>query len=233
MIETAVRIANVSVRYESEAPCILDDISLSIDSGEHVALLGLNGSGKTTLLLAIAGILPFSGTIKIMNEALSDKNINRLRRNIGFLFNAPADQLLFPKVIDDVSYGLLQRDNSPAAAMEKAERVLRNLGIAHLAECLIPALSHGQKQRIALAGILAVEPSLMLLDEPSAALDPPSKQDLGKILQSHPAAMLVATHDLSFAEKFCSRFIVIENRAIVLEGSDFSMVSERWELPKR
>jgi cobalt/nickel transport system ATP-binding protein len=228
MTEPALALRNVTVRYEPADPPVLSDVSLQVAAGEKVALLGLNGSGKTTLLLATAGLLPYEGTIEVCGIAVARPNLDEIRKRIGFLFNVPEDQLLFPKVIDDAAFALLRQRVSRAEAVTKTMAVLEALGVAHLAESSLHHLSHGQKQRVALAGALVCAPPLLLLDEPSAALDPPGKRSLARLLAAQSAAMLVATHDVDFVAGLCSRFVMIEGGRVVLDGADAEATRERW-----
>ena len=211
MIHPALELRNVSIRYGSTGPFILENASLTIARGERVALLGLNGAGKTTLLLAIAGIVPCSGEILVDGIHLDPSTVEAIREKLGVLFNVPEDQLLFPRVIDDVAFGLLRRGIDHDQACAQATTMLGNLNMEAFAEAELHTLSHGQKQRVALAGALVTTPSLLLLDEPSAALDPPSRKHLTKLLTRIESAMLLATHDLSFAETVCTRWISIQD----------------------
>jgi cobalt/nickel transport system ATP-binding protein len=200
----------VTVRYEAEGPAILEGIDLEVAPGERVALLGLNGSGKTTLLKATVGLLSHSGCIHVCGERLERPALAGIRTKVGFLFNLPEDQLLFPEVLDDVAFGLRRKGVPLAEARSRARSALASLGAEALAECEIHHLSHGQKQRVALAGALATEPELLLLDEPSAALDPPGRVRLARLLEGLNATMVIATHDLEFARACCTRALLIQ-----------------------
>ena len=144
----------------------------------------------------------------------------------------PEDQLLFPRVIDDVAFALSRRGTPMVEATAKAIAVLASLGIAELAEMSLHQLSHGQKQRVALAGALIAEPPLLLLDEPSAGLDPPAKHGLAGLLRKAGAAMLVATHDLAFAERGCDRFVMLEQGHLVTDQAAVTPRLRRWDDPK-
>jgi cobalt/nickel transport system ATP-binding protein len=224
-------LSGLTVRYGAaaagRAPAI-DRLSLELREGERAALVGLNGSGKTTLLLAVAGLVPHEGVVEVGGVRLSRKSMAAIRARIGMVFAVPEDQLLFPRVRDDVAWGLVRRGHSPAEAAEQARGILAELGAGHLAEQPLHALSHGQKQRVALAGALVARPRLLLLDEPSAGLDPPARRALARTLAATPAAMLVATHDLDLAALFCSRFLLLENGRIAADVSDPGSIVERW-----
>ena len=228
MTAAAFSCRDLTVRYEPREAPILSDVTFQVAPGEHVALLGLNGSGKTTLLMATVGLVPHSGDLDVCGIPASRENLAKVRDHVGVLFNVPEDQLLFPKVLDDVAFALLRRGVSGPEARAKAAVVLESLGIGHLAEQSLHHLSHGQQQRVALAGALVAEPPLLLLDEPSAALDPPGRRHLAKLLHGQSAAMLVATHDLDFARQFCTRFVLLDKARIAFDGADVGQILQVW-----
>lgn len=228
MNDPALVFKNVSVRYESGHPPVVEGASFTVAEGERVALLGLNGSGKTTVLMAAAGLLPHQGEIRVCGTALGRTTLKEIRSRIGFLFNVPEDQLLFPKVVDDVAFGLRRRAVPVDESKARAVKALAALRAADLSDAPLHHLSHGQKQRVALAGALVTEPPLLLLDEPSAGLDPPGKDDLADHLRGLSAAMLIATHELAFAAAVCRRFILLENGRVSVAGDDVAEVERRW-----
>lgn len=211
---------DVSVLYRGGLCAALQGVSLKIGQGERVALIGLNGSGKTTLLSAAAGLLPFTGAIDVCGITLSRATERAVRDQLGFLFGVPDHQILFPNVMDDVAFSLERRGVRRACAREKATAMLATLGIEALAECSPHHLSQGQRQRVALAGALISEPPLLLLDEPSAALDPVGKAELAALLDTQSAAMLIATHDLTFATRICQRFVILDKGAVIEDSTD-------------
>lgn len=219
---------NVSARYSAEDPAVIQDISLNIAPGEHVALLGLNGSGKTTLLYAAVGLIHFEGQISVCSIPLSKTTERQVRDNVGFLFGIPDDQILFPCVMDDIAFTLERRGIPRIEAQQKTLPLMRRLGIENLASHSPHRLSHGQIQRVALAGALVANPALLLLDEPSAALDPAGKKDLAGLLASLDAAMLIATHDIEFARLICRRFIVLANGSITEDTCDPEKLPDHW-----
>ena len=230
MSEPALLFRDVTVRYEPGAQPVIAGVSFSVAAGERVALVGLNGSGKTTLLLAAVGLVAHEGEICVAGIPVSRRTVAQVRERIGFLFNVPEDQLLFPKVIEDAAFGLLRRGMAAREAIEKARQMLDVLGVASLAETPLHHLSHGQKQRVALAGAIATAPPLLLLDEPSAGLDPPGKRALARLLSGLGGAMLVATHDLDFAARLCTRFVMLADGTIALNGTDLSQVLDLWHI---
>jgi cobalt/nickel transport system ATP-binding protein len=220
MTAPVIEFLKVSVRHEPDDPPVLADVTFQVAAGERVALVGLNGSGKTTLLMTAVGLVLHRGEIAVDGILLERRTAARIRDRVGFLFNVPEDQLLFPRVADDVAFGLLRRGASPEEARAGAQRALESLGIDDLAGSPVHHLSHGQKQRVALAGALAAQPSILLLDEPSAGLDPPGKRALARLLSARDAAMIIATHDLEFARRVCSRYLVLHGGRIALDGPD-------------
>ncbi len=229
MSHPTLELRDVTVRYHQEDRPILAGVSFTIMPGERAALLGLNGSGKTTLLSAAVGLIDHEGEIRVTGTRLERRTAGSLRDRIGFLFNVPEDQLLFPRVLDDAAFGLLRRGVPTAEALERARGALGALGVEPMAEAPLHHLSHGQKQRVALAGALVTEPALLLFDEPTAGLDPPGRRALSALLGRLDAAMLIATHDLAFAGDVCSRFLVLDGGRIALDTQDPNEVRRRWE----
>ena len=200
---------SVTIQYPGNSKNTISDVSFHVHHDERVALFGLNGSGKTTLLLAAVGLVPFTGSIFIDGIPVEKKSLQEARDRTGFLFNIPEDQILFPRVLDDVAYGLIRKGTPLKIAHEKSMSTLAALGVSDIAECSPYQLSHGQRQRIALAGALVTNPVVTLLDEPSSALDPPGKLSLADLLRSVASSIVIATHDVEFASRTCNRFLVL------------------------
>jgi len=233
LMKTTLSFSNVSARYSQEGPAVIKGISLDITPGERVALLGLNGSGKTTLLYSAVGLVSFDGIISVCDVPLSRTTERQIRDNVGFLFGIPDDQILFPSVIDDIAFTLERRGISRNEARQKAMGIMEMLDIKHIASQSPHRLSHGQMQRVALAGALAASPPLLLLDEPSAALDPVGKKELSDCLVSLNAAMLIATHDMDFARRVCKRFIALADGIITEDTADPGRIQACRYLPDR
>jgi len=227
----ALALDNVSVRYHPDAPDILRNVTFSLRPGERCALLGLNGSGKTTLLSAIAGLLPFSGEITVCGTSLTPATERAVRDNLGFLFNPADDQLLFPQVLDDVAFTLERRGVPRGKARQLATAALDELGVGGFASSSHCRLSNGQRQRVALAGMLVASPPLLLMDEPTTSLDPVGRDGLARILARQQAALLIATHDADFARQVAQRFLILEGGRIIEDTPDPSRVAatfDRW-----
>lgn len=231
MTGAALELRRVTVRHDPEGAPAIDEVSLSVGPGERVALVGLNGSGKSSLLHAAVGLVGHEGEIAVGGVPLTPRTLAEVRRRVGFLFGVPEDQLLFPRVLEDVAFSLHREGGTARERAVRARGALQSLGIAHLAELPSHHLSHGQKQLVALAGALAPAPPLLLLDEPSSGLDPLGRRNLAALLARLDAAVVVATHDLPFAERLCSRFVMLEGGRIVEGVRTAADVVERWEDP--
>lgn len=200
-----IRVRQLRVQYAGASEAALAVAALDVAPGERVALVGPNGSGKTTLLSVLAGCVDYTGDVTVEGEAPKGRTLRNVRRRLGVLFENPDDQFLFPTVREDVGYALR---GLPHEEMERrVDMLLADLGLP-TANRPIAALSRGQRQRVALAGVLAAEPVLLLLDEPTAALDEAEKRRLVDVLRATPATLLVATHDRAFAAALCPREIV-------------------------
>jgi cobalt/nickel transport system ATP-binding protein len=173
-------------------------LSFSLAPGEKALLLGPNGAGKTTLLLRVVGLLRGPGVVRVGNEEMSGGRVRRLRRGIGFLWQSPDDALLLPTVLEDVALGPVNDGCDAEEAAARARSWLERLGIADLAERSVRELSLGEKQMVSVAGVLAREPRLLLLDEPASALDEVHRDRLGDALAELAATMLAASHDPSW-----------------------------------
>jgi cobalt/nickel transport system ATP-binding protein len=227
VVTAYIELVDVSVRVG--ATDALRNVSLTVRVGERVALLGLNGSGKTSLLLALAGLVPHAGRITIGGQLLDERSAKRLRLAMGFVFAVPEDQLLFPEVLDDVVFGLVQRGVGRDEARQRALAMLSQLAAESLAHRATHELSHGERLRVALAGAVVTRPDLLLLDEPSAGLDPPARRQLAELLGGLRSTQLIATHDVPFARRSCHRFIQLESGRVAAEGTPDELPRDWWE----
>jgi cobalt/nickel transport system ATP-binding protein len=173
-------------------------VSFALAPREKALLTGPNGAGKTTLLLRIVGLLRGPGVVRVGNEEMSGGRVRRLRRGIGFLWQNPDDALLLPTVLEDVALGPLNDGCASEEATARARSWLERLGIADLADRTVRDLSLGEKQVVSVAGVLAREPGLLLLDEPASALDEAHRDRLGEVLAELPATMLMTSHDAAW-----------------------------------
>lgn len=211
-------INNVTVEYPDGTKAI-NNLSLNVKSGEKLALIGANGAGKSTLMLAIEGILDSTGEIKIGDLVVNSKNIVKVRRQVGMLFQNPDDQLFMATIYDDIAFGPRNAGLDEESVKYRVEDRLKLLNIEHLKDKTALKLSGGEKRMAALATVLAMKPSVMLLDEPTAFLDPKARRNLINVLNSLPHTMLIATHDLAFAKEVCREAVVIKDGNFFAKGN--------------
>lgn len=211
-------INNVTVEYPDGTKAI-NNLSLNVKSGEKLALIGANGAGKSTLMLAIEGILDSTGEIKIDDLVVDSKNIVKVRQQVGMLFQNPDDQLFMATIYDDIAFGPRNAGLDEESVKYRVEYRLKLLNIEHLKDKTALKLSGGEKRMAALATVLAMKPSVMLLDEPTAFLDPKARRNLINVLNSLPHTMLIATHDLTFAKEVCREAVVIKDGNFFAKGN--------------
>jgi cobalt/nickel transport system ATP-binding protein len=197
----------------------LNGVDFQLFPGETVALLGANGSGKTTFVLHLNGLLTGQGSIEVCGMRLGKETLPLVRRKIGLVFQDCETQLFMPTVLEDVAFGLLNLGMTPAAAGARARAALDLTGMAEAAHKAPYHLSAGEKKRVAIAGILAMEPEILILDEPTTYLDPPGHTSLLHLLRSLPQAKILVTHDTAFAEALAQRACFFERGAIAGTGT--------------
>lgn len=212
----ALEVKGLSYSYEDGTPA-LTGVDLAVEEDEKVAVIGPNGAGKSTLLHAIAGFrMPFQGTVAVMGERLEEGTADSVRRRVGLLFQDPDDQIFMPTVEEDVAFGPLNL--GMGSVEERVAKALRSTSIEDLAKRKPHRLSQGMKKRVAIAGVLAMDPGVLLLDEPTAGLDPRSRAGLVGLLKGMRRTMVIATHDLEAVAEIVDR-VVLLNGAVVFDGS--------------
>jgi cobalt/nickel transport system ATP-binding protein len=229
-VSCVINARDLRFRYDNGTEA-LRGIDLHIHRGESVALLGPNGSGKTTFLLHLNGILRGQGNLRVCDLPVEPPHLTAIRRKVGFLFQDPEDQLFRPTVLEDVLFGPLQAGLPRAEAEARARQVLAQVGILDGYQRPPYHLSGGEKQRVALAGILAVQPEVLILDEPTTHLDPPARRNLLDLLATLPQAKLVVTHDTAFARALCARAVFFEQGRIAADGPTGDIIRRfQWEI---
>lgn len=204
----------------------LRGVSFRVMTGEKVALVGPNGAGKSTLMLALVGLLRGKGAIRILGEELNDGNLRHLRAKVGLVFQDPDDQLFSPTVFDDVAFGPIYAGLPEAEVRRRVAWALKQVGLEGFEQRLSHHLSAGEKKQAAIATVLAMEPEVLLLDEPSAGLDPRARRRLIGVLRALPQPMLVATHDLGLVAELLPRTIVMEGGRIVADGPTAALLAD-------
>jgi cobalt/nickel transport system ATP-binding protein len=207
----------------------LDGINFTLHPGETVALLGANGSGKTTFVLQLNGVLRgTSGSITICGLPLNNENLPQIRSKIGMVFQDADEQLFMPTVLNDVAFGPLNQGVPEEEAIAKAKLALAQADLAHVWNKAPYHLSAGEKRRVALAGVLAMEPEILVLDEPTTFLDPPAERNLLQLLKDLPQAKLIVTHNVRLAESLASRAVFFE-RGKLVAGGTVDEIARRFE----
>lgn len=196
----------------------LRGVSFSLCEGDKVALVGPNGAGKSTLMLQLNGILTGRGEIEIGNMRLSHDNLPVIRAMVGLVFQNPDDQLFSPTVFEDVAFGPLHMGLPEQEVLQRVKGALEDVRMANYHDRLSHHLSVGEKKRIAIATVLSMKPSILVLDEPSAGLDPRARRTLINLLRDLPITMLVSTHDMKLVQELFPRTIVMDEGLIVADG---------------
>ena len=223
----AIRVENLSYHYP-DGRVALDGVDLNIAPGERVAIPGPNGAGKTTVMLPPTGELSQnSGTVEIGGMALNRKNLREIRRRVGVVFQDPDDQLFMPTVAQDVAFGPANFGVTGDALAERVQAALEIVSMTEHADRSPAHLSGGQRRRAALATVLACEPEILVLDEPSANLDPVARRELAETLATLSATMVIVTHDLPYAAQLCERAIVLDSGVVVADDSVTAVLSDR------
>ena len=221
-----IEIEGLSYRYP-DGTVALDDVDLHIHEGERVALLGPNGAGKTTLILHMNGIhLPQTGRIAVSGSLVTEDNLPGIRRRVGIVFQDPDDQLFMPTVQQDVAFGPANLGLVGTELDERVAAALASVEVADLADRPPNHLSFGQKRRVAIAGVMAMKPEILILDEPTSNLDPASRNDLTGILDGLDVTRLIVTHDLLYALEVCERSLIIDAGRIVADGPTLDILAD-------
>jgi cobalt/nickel transport system ATP-binding protein len=200
----------------------LAGIDLDVAAGERVAVLGPNGAGKTTLMLHLNGLLRGEGRLEVTGAS----DVYELRARVGLVFQDPDDQLFMPTVREDVAFGPLNLGCSREQARARVAEALAAVRMEHVADRAPHELSLGQRRRVAIATVLAMRPSVLVLDEPSANLDPRSRRELLEVLGEVGGTMLVVTHDLPFAAALCDRALVLSGGRFVADGGCLDVLAD-------
>ena len=218
-------IENLSFHYP-DGHAALNRVSLQIYPGEKVALVGPNGAGKSTLMLHLNGILGKDGDICVAGLSLQKDQLPLVRSKVGMVFQNPDDQLFSPTVFEDVAFGPLHMGLPEEEVRQRVEQALAQVGMNQYAERLSHHLSVGEKKRIAIATVLSMDPEILVLDEPSAGLDPRARRSLINLLREMELTMLVSTHDMRLVEELFPRTVVMDQGQIVADGATDELLND-------
>ena len=228
-MSAALEVSNLRFRYPDVSEA-LQGISFAIAEEECVGLIGPNGAGKSTLLLHLNGVLPENlngaATVSVFGEPLNAASLPKIRRAVGLVFQDPDDQLFCPTVFEDVAFGPQQTGLGKPEVAQRVRTSLAQVGLTGFEKRSPHHLSGGEKRRVCLAGVLACQPRVLVLDEPTCDLDPRGKREFKSLLRKIPATKIIASHDLEMVVELCSRVIVLDQGRIVADGPTVPLLSD-------
>jgi cobalt/nickel transport system ATP-binding protein len=228
-MQPLVDVRGLHYRYD-DGTMALDGVDFQLFPGETVAVFGANGSGKTTFALHLNGLLMGEGSVTVCGTPVRRDTLAQVRQKVGLVFQDSDNQLFMPTVLEDVAFGPLNLGLDRETAHMRASEALAAVGMAHASAKAPYHLSAGEKKRVAIAGILAMSPEILVLDEPTTFLDPPGQNALLELLDQLPQAKILVTHDVDCARALASRAIFFDKGKIVGEGSVEEVVAHfRWD----
>lgn len=222
----SIEIESLSFSYP-DGHRALNDVSLSIMPAEKVALVGPNGAGKSTLILHLNGILIGSGSVRVCGLEVGKENLGQIRSMVGLVFQSPDDQLFSPRVVDDVAYGPIYQGLPVQIVEQRVKESLAAVGMSAYEERVSHHLSMGEKKRIAIATVLSMKPEVLVLDEPTAGLDPRARRSLIQLLDELPLTMLVSTHDMLLVRELFPRMVILDEGKLVADGSTSKLMGDQ------
>src|SRR5512146_1688333 len=214
---TVLQVHDLHFSYHDGRPA-LRGVSFSMCAGEKVALVGPNGAGKSTLMLHLNGILSGRGEVSVEEKRLTRDNLPVIRAMVGLVFQNPDDQLFSPTVFEDVAFGPLHMGLPEEEVIAHVDKALEAVRMSAYRDRLSHHLSVGEKKRIAIATVLSMNPKILILDEPTAGLDPRARRTLINLLRELPITMLISTHDMAMVKELFPRTVVMDNGHIVADG---------------
>lgn len=232
-----IKFQNVSFLYES-GHSVLDNVSFEVQQGEALGLIGANGAGKSTLMKILLGLLPYEGEVSVDGLRVEKKNLAQLRRKMGFVLQDSDNQMFMPTVFEDMMFAPRNYGMSKEDAEAKVDEVLGKLGLEELKYRYNHKISGGEKRMAAIATILTMEPELIIMDEPSTALDPVNRRTVINTVNNLDMTKIIASHDLDMILDTCERVILLHNGAIAADGKAEDILRDkalleahRMELP--
>lgn len=224
----SIEVTDLSFSYP-DGTAALRQVSLHIQPGEKAALVGPNGAGKSTLILHLNGILTGKGEVRVAGLPVTKPNLGKVRARVGLVFQNPDDQLFSPTVYEDVAFGPLYQGLPLDEVRQRVSEALAVVGMQDYERRISHHLSTGEKKRIAIATVLSMEPEVLVLDEPTAGLDPRARRSLINLLHELPITMLVSSHDMHMVKEIFPRMIIMDEGRVVADGPT-SVLMEDEEL---
>ena len=230
MTNHAIQIEHLSFSYPDGRQA-LHDVNLAVRTGEKMAVVGPNGAGKSTLFLHLNGTLR-AGTqdghrLQVAGLSVGDRTVRAVRAKVGLIFQDPDDQLFSPTVFEDVAFGPLHMGLPEDEVRQRVARALRAVGMIGHEEHMPHHLSLGERKRIAIATVLAMDPEILVLDEPSSGLDPRTRRNLIRLLRELPQTMLVASHDMRLVWDLCPRTVILDGGRLVADGPTTGLLQDK------
>jgi len=225
-IEKVLDFENVSFAYPGGAQ-VLNNMSFHISPGEQVGLVGANGAGKSTLMKAALGLIKTEGTITVADLEMNKENLSHIRQHIGFVLQDSDNQMFMPTVLEDMIFGPLNYGMTREQAEEKAIETLKSLDMEYLKDKHNHKISGGEKRMAAIATILAMDPYIILMDEPSAALDPKNRRSIINTLNKLTMTKIIASHDLDMILETCDRVLLVNHGQIVADGKTTEILTNK------
>ncbi|MCC6189236.1 MAG: ATP-binding cassette domain-containing protein [Anaerolineales bacterium] len=213
----AVEVQDLHFKYP-DGHGALFGVSLRIETGERVALVGPNGAGKSTLMLHLNGILQGEGAVRVAGRALGNGNLGQVRATVGLVFQDPDDQLFSPTVYEDVAFGPLHMGLALDEVRQRSQAALKAVGMEAYGPRVSHHLSVGEKKRIAIATVLSMDAQILVLDEPTAGLDPRARRGIINLLRGLPQTILASTHDLILVRELFPRMVIMDQGRVVADG---------------
>lgn len=207
---------HVTVHYAKRP--VLQDVSFSIAPGEQVGLIGANGAGKSTLMKAALGLVPYEGRITVDGQSVTREHLAAVRRTLGFVLQDADNQLFLPTLLDDLLFGPMNYGLSRTEAEARADEVLESLHLSYLKNRHNHKMSGGEKRMASIAAVLTTQPKMLLMDEPSTALDPRNRRTLIHVLHARPETKLIASHDLDLVLDTCTRVLLLSGGTLAADG---------------
>ena len=221
-----IEFQNVSFGYDA-AHSVVEGLCFSIGKGESVGLIGANGAGKSTIMKLMLGLLRGSGEIRVDGLLVCRENLPAIRKKIGFVLQDSDNQMFMPTVYEDMTFGPRNYGLSKAETDRRVDEVLNQLGLQELKFRYNHKISGGEKRMAAIATILAMEPEVILMDEPSTALDPVNRRTVIRTINSLPQTKLIASHDLDMILDTCQRVILLSHGTIAADGDTETILRDR------
>jgi len=224
--QVAIEIKGLTYSYPDGTQA-LKEVSFTVYRGECLGIIGPNGAGKSTLLLHLNGVLRGNGEVKVFGMPVNGRSLPLIRQKVGLVFQDPDDQLFMPTVFDDVAFGPISMGLTKEQVLEKVAWALVSVGMVGVEQRSGHHLSFGEKKRVSIATVLAMDPEVLVLDEPTSNLDPRARRRLIGLLRSLSLTKVIATHDIGLVIELCERCLILDGGRVVACGATCDLLEDR------